>query len=311
MSLTQLRKVAELNKSIKKKSIDYKIDKEYGHESLKEFYKPITDIKTKEQDVIKTQNIELKEELAKQTLVIPLIKSISKYPRIINYLEGNTEGEDLTDQEQNIIKQLKDIDDQTLLTLIDYYDKPENKNLSLLSELPGSPKELIDTNYAKYLIYQQFKTPEDTRKILTEGNDVLSGKEAKEEITKYLEYVVKKNKAPNLGSKPWSTIKAADEDFYNELYKIKHGKYPTTRKPKPKTSTPAKPKTSAPKVFTTPDEPSPIKGEGLLKKLNILYAEKLAGNNNVANEAIEILDKLKKNKIIDTEKLKETSKLFK
>jgi len=302
MSLTQLRKVAELNKSIKKKSIDYKIDKEYGQESLKEFYKPIIDIKTKEQDVIKTQNIELKEELAKQTLVIPLIKSISKYPRIINYLEGNTEGEDLTDQEQNIIKQLKDIDDQTLLTLIDYYDKPENKNLSLLSELPGSPKELIDTNYAKYLIYQQFKTPEDTRKILTEGNDVLSAKEVKEEITKYLQYVVKKDKAPNLRSKPWSTIKAADEDFYSDLYIIKHGKY-YTRKPKPKTFT-----TSTP---TKDDEPSPIKGEGLLKKLNILYAEKLAGNNNVANEAIEILDKLKKNKIIDTEKLKETSKLFK
>lgn len=57
--------------------------------------------------------------------------------------------------------------------------------------------------------------------------------------------------------------------------------------------------------------PKTKKGEGLLKKLNILYAEKLAGNNNVKHEAIEILDKLKKNKIIDTEKLKETSKLFK
>ena len=237
MSLTQLRKVAELNKSIKRKSVDYKVDKEYGQESLKEFYKPIIDIKTKEQDLIKTQNIELKEELAKQTLVLPLIKSVSKYPRIVNYLEGNTQGEDLTEQEQNIIKQLKDIDDQTLLTLIDYYDKPENKNISLLSELPGSPKELIDTNYAKYLIYQQLTSTEAAHKLLNEGNDVLSGKEVKEEIAKYFEYVVKKNKAPNLGSKPWSTIKAANEDFYNELYKIKHVKYPT-RKTKTKTSTP-------------------------------------------------------------------------
>ena len=39
-------------------SVDYKVDKEYVQKSLKEFYKPIIDIKTKEQDVIKTQNIE-------------------------------------------------------------------------------------------------------------------------------------------------------------------------------------------------------------------------------------------------------------
>ena len=69
------------------------------------------------------------------------------------------------------------------------------------------------------------------------------------------------------------------------MYKIKHGSYPTS--------------------------PSTISGEGLLKKLNILYAEKLAGSNNVANEATEILNELKKNKIIDSEKVKETSKLFK
>ena len=88
-SLNQLQEVDKLNRSIKQKSLDYNVNKEYGQETLKEFYKPILDVKTKEQEIVKEQHKEelskiqnLQEEIKKQQLLVPLIKSLRDHPRI-------------------------------------------------------------------------------------------------------------------------------------------------------------------------------------------------------------------------------------
>ena len=134
-SLNQLQEVDKLNRSIKQKSLDYNVNKEYGQETLKEFYKPILDVKTKEQEIVKELHKEelskiqnLQEEIKKQQLIVPLIKSLSDHPRIVAVLKGESDGSELTGKEQHILKQLQEVDDRTLLTLIDYFNKPEVKD---------------------------------------------------------------------------------------------------------------------------------------------------------------------------------------
>jgi len=48
----------------------------------------------------------------------------------------------------------------------------------------------------------------------------------------------------------------------------------------------------------------------MIKKLEILYASKLAGNNNVLTEVREILNTLRRNGVVDIDMIKEISKRF-
>ena len=133
-TVSQLQELDRLNRSMKQKSLEYKVNKEYGQETLKEFYKPILDVKTKEQEVIKEHHKEeidkiqnLQEELKKQQLMVPLIKSLRNHPGIVAVIQGKSDGSELTEKEQYILKQLQGIDDRTLLTLIDYFNKEPEK----------------------------------------------------------------------------------------------------------------------------------------------------------------------------------------
>jgi hypothetical protein len=283
----QLRDLAKLNKSIKQKSLDYKVGKEYEEKALKEFYKPVIDVVSKGQELVKTSQKEMKN----QALLVPLIKSLSKHPRIIEVLIGNNTGEDLTEEEQNILKQLSHIDEQTLLTLIDYYEQPERKQPIVDPDLPDLPEytriptNLTSDKLGEWLI-KTCKSNPNTVRLLFEEREDITVHEVKTAISDYVTFLVRNNTPPNFIYKPWSTIKTVDNEFYLQLGKIAGKKL----------------------------KGSPKAGTGIadmIKKLEILYAEKQAGNNNVMGEVEEILNILRRNNIIDIDMLKNISKRFK
>lgn len=67
----------------------------------------------------------------------------------------------------------------------------------------------------KYLIHNEFKKPETVNLLLTEGSWDISAEKIKKSIVDYVKQMIKEDKSDeiNLSYKPWSTIKAVDEDF--------------------------------------------------------------------------------------------------
>lgn len=68
-------------------------------------------------------------------MIIPLIKSLNKHPRVVDVISGKSDGSDLTDPEKELLKQLENVNDDVLKVLIDYYRIPRNRGDSLISEL--------------------------------------------------------------------------------------------------------------------------------------------------------------------------------
>ena len=64
------------------------------------------------------------EEIKKQPLVIPLIKSLNKEANVVKVIKGESDGSDLTGKEQHILQQINKVDDRVLRTLIDFYSAP-------------------------------------------------------------------------------------------------------------------------------------------------------------------------------------------
>ena len=127
-----LRKLAETKKLLKDRSTKDKVVKDYGQTTLKEAYKPLLegqqqqtksivekqDSQIDQQRTInyqrRTENqqqqnkfYELINEVKQQPLIIPLIKSLNSHPNVIKVIYGETDGSDLDDKEQHILKQLE------------------------------------------------------------------------------------------------------------------------------------------------------------------------------------------------------------
>jgi hypothetical protein len=142
-----------------------------------------------------------------------------------------------------------------------------------------------------------FPTPESTKLLLENGRDDRSEEEIKGGLKDYVRFLAETGAPPNFRKNPWSKISSADPEFYVKLGEIV-GK---TLQPRVKAK-----KTG--KGVEEGKEEAPV--NDLIKKLEILYAEKLAGNNNVLTEAAEILDTLRRNNVIDIDMLKSISKRF-
>jgi len=313
-SVKQLQELDKLNNSIRQKSLAYNVNKEYGQETLKEFYKPILDIKTKEQEIVKEQHKEelskiqnLQEEIKKQQLLVPLIKSLSDHPRIVAVLKGESDGSELTGKEQYILKQLKEVDDRTLLILIDYFNKPNPEDVFVISARKESPRasttgspvdppqytkippELKSDKLGEWIINNDLPTKTSAELLFKKGRDDRSVTEIKGGVADFVTVLAQNGTPPSFNRKPWTTIRAADPEFYNQLSVI------SGKKLKPRGSSKA-------------GTGLPI--DEMVKKLEILYASKLAGNNNVLTEAREILNTLRRNGVIDIDMIKDISKRF-
>lgn len=109
--------------------------------------------------------------------------------------------------------------------------------------------------------------------------ELFEEQENKDKLLQYLELY-----QPKLSTKTFRTIRRELPEFYNEIRKVKTGK-------------------GIKFLSSDPKE--------LLKKLNILIAEKKAGNNNVLNEISAIADELRRMGIFNIEKIKEINKWIK
>lgn len=347
-----LRELAKKKQTAKQLSLHDKITKQYGQATLQETFKPIltaqeeqkqetkkqtekeTERLTKQQQVIdEVRNIPtaLAQELKKQQIIVPLIKSLSHHPNIISVLRGESDGNKLTEDEQYILNELGHIDNKTLLMLINSFNnkteeidtfvtpppaKPEPQPPT--SELPGYTKipnniktddELGNWLTVHFISKRDFRKPDENKKyikdILTNGLEDRSADELKQGLKAHVA-AVKNVASVNFGEYPWSTIRAVNAEFYESLRKIKTPKSVRTQSVSSmrslSTSTPRA--TGVTTKFLTSD-PSE-----LLKKLEILHAEKAAGNNNVLNEASAIADELRRQGMLTATQLKDISKSF-
>lgn len=290
---------------------------------------------TKQQQIIeeisKSQS-SVAEELRKQQLVIPLIKELAKHRNIIEVIKGENDGSELTEEEKQILKELSHIDNKTLLTLINYFSVETGKDESFgtprsdtfeQGQLADQPPEYsrvpsnIKTNFVSLgewifsnIIMKTKSASSDQNKkhiqrLLTDGIplDSIKGDDIKTALKTYVEHLLSNNARVNLGEYPWSTIRVVDEDFYNIIKRVKTPprKYTSKRMTQSLSSTPRGTGSTA----FLPSDPNE-----LINRLDILYAEKEAGNNNVLAEASAIADELRRQGVINTETLKTLSKKF-
>ena len=74
------------------------------------------------------------EEIKKQPLIIPLIKSLNKEPNVVKVIQGESDGRDLNGREQHILEQVNKVDDRILRTLIDFYSPTHYEEASEISK---------------------------------------------------------------------------------------------------------------------------------------------------------------------------------
>ena len=256
---------------------------------------------------------------------------MAKHKNIIDVLKGEDDGSALTEAEKNILKELKYIDDKTLLTLIDYFSDGDKQKDDVFgtpsgtetpkpadeppeySRIPSNIKtdvalgEWIYKDLVSKRSYSVDQNKAQVKLLLTQG--LPADGRSKDDIKSALLAFVKNHRALNmrmdLGDYPWSTIKAVDLNFYKAI----QGVHTPPKKPRKvavpsSSSTSSTPRGTGLTSFLTSD---PVE---LLKRLDILYAEKQAGNDNVLSEATAIADELRRQGVITTETLKELSKKF-
>ena len=156
------------------------------------------------------------------------------------------------------------------------------------------PPDLKSDRLGQWLLDNSFPTEQSAKLLLKEGRDDRSAEDIKGGIEDYVTFLAEIGTIPGFNLDPWPKIRKADPEFYEHLGKI------LGKKLKPRGSSSAK-KTGT-GVSTSVND--------LVKKLEILYAEKMAGNNNVLTEAAEILDTLRRNDVININMLKSISKRF-
>ena len=276
------QKVIKLRKELRDRSLSDKIANDVSQFKLKQTFKPILpvleDQKQKMQEMVQSQRrqtYDIKTEIRKQPLIIPLIKSLNNYPKIISFINGELDDSDLDNDEKHILKQIGRVDDTTLKILVEYYSEPEARSdiesyLTKDSGVSNESREIFEN------VFQANK--DEIRQIFLEQDN----------RDKFLSYLAEINYQFDLNRKPFTTIKAANPDFYKEIMELR----------KAKTGKGAFVK------FLSSDP------KELLNKLNLLIAEKQAGNNNVLNEASAVVDELRRVGAISISECKQLYKQF-
>ena len=331
--------VIKLRKELKARSLQDKIAKDTAQFNLREIYKPIiegqkqqtqditksqkeiSEAQVRQQEAIQDQRTQdsaqkhdlLIEEIKKQPLIIPLIKSLNKEPNVVKVIKGESDGSDLNGREQHILEQVNKVDDRILRTLIDFYSPTHYEEASEISKTESAIQRISDeqqiaqdkfegimsesgigTSESSAVESTKYKLQMSAslRKQEEEGKglyDYLMGlhtygdKQRKEEAIRmmfieqkkkdnFIQYLNSINFNINLGKFPFTTIKSVNPDFYIEIQELKNQKIGTGINVK----------------FLTSDP------QELVKKLQILIAEKKAGNNNVFNEISAIVDELRR-----------------
>lgn len=344
-----LRELVKKKKLAKELSLNDKLSKQHGLATLQEMYKPMLESqetqkkelkkqteKQEEQLVKQQQTIEeirrsqtfTTEELRKQQLVVPLIKSLAKHKNIISVLKGEDDGSTLDETEKNILKELSFIDEKTLLTLINHFSDSGKEKDDIFgtpsgtetpkqeppgySRIPGNIKTSVALGewILKDLLDKRSHSVDRNKamikQLLTQGlpADNRSPDDIKKALVDYVENLRAFNVRADLGHYPWSTVKTVDPDFFKSIQSAQTPPKKPRKTTLQSSSTSSTPKGTGSTTFLTSD---PAK---LVQRLDILYAEKQAGNNNVLSEATAIADELRRQGLITTETLKTLSKKF-
>ncbi len=278
-----IKNVLKLRKELYARSLADKIARDTAQFNLKEAYKPLLEGQKQQTESQKEiseaqQNLqdarsqeltqkheELISEIRKQPLIIPLIKALDKEPKVVDVIKGKSDGSDLTEREQHILQQLNKVDDRVLKTLTDFYS-----SVLAASELEGESgietktpmteesQEMFDRIMQLRNNPNKEETKQAIKKLLNEDAN-------RDSLLNYLKLI---NYQFDLTRYPYTTIKRVNPALYKEIQDLKTGKGFVK--------------------FLSSDP------QELFNKLNILIAEKEAGNNNVLNEASAITDELRR-----------------
>ena len=131
---------------------------------------------------------QLISEIKTQPFVIPLIKSLNNSPKIIDVINGKSDGSDLSVEEQHILKQLNDVDDRVLRTLIEHYSVsgPDDESgiETMLSR--GSVGDEARDMFDAIMQMKDNANKEETKQALKE---LFEEQENKDKFLRYLEAI--------------------------------------------------------------------------------------------------------------------------
>ena len=292
-----LRKLVEDKKFLKERSTQEKVAKDYGQTVLKEMYKPLLagqesqlketqritqkqseaarqkEIITQQKEAInQQQHQELINEIKRQPLIVPLIKSLNNYPNVVAVIMGEMSEYDLNGVEQGVLRELENIDDRILRTLIEYYvNKPD-----LLTEAiaEDSPENSDDDKYGEILYaHAQTATVKDIEEMSRTDMEALK---------KYL--IEHPNIKLDGRVNPWKKFNNACRGFTSSIHSLRELD---------------KKQSSGKGIKFLSSNPTE-----LLNKLNLLIAEKDAGNTNVLSEASAIVDELRRSGMLTIPQIK-------
>jgi predicted Zn-ribbon and HTH transcriptional regulator len=251
-------------------------------------------------------------------LIKPLIQSVKDYPNLHKLLLGeNINPQKLTSDEQYILKHLNELDTQLLDILLRSIknEDTEVKSEPILSSIaeqdePSEEEDITDMGdveleaykRAGYSTYDTVTNPSyknDKTKLKTLLDDSYpieyEGRSKDVPMRQLLIFHLADNDIKiNKSANPWKIIKQIDENFFNEVElrrQAQEGKFGTGL---------CKCGTG---IQFLPSDP-----KKLVKRLNILVAEKEAGNNNVMEEVTAIADELRRKGLMNIFQLKKLSK---
>jgi len=156
---------------------------------------------------------QLISEIKTQPFVIPLIKSLNNSPKIIDVINGKSDGSHLSEKEQHILRQLNDVDDRVLRTLIEHYSVSGPDDESGI-ETMLSRESVGDEARDMFDAIMQMKdnaNKEETKKALKE---LFEEQENKNKFLRYLEAI---HYQFDLSRYPYTTIKTVNPDLYVEI----------------------------------------------------------------------------------------------
>ena len=201
------QKVIKLRKELRDRSLSDKIANDVSQFKLKQTFKPILpvleDQKQKMQEMVQSQRsqaYDIKTEIRKQPLIIPLIKSLNNYPKIISFINGELDDSDLDNDEKHILKQIGKVDDTTLKILVEYYSEPDARSdieryLTTDTEVPNESREIFENVF-------QANKDEMSQLFLEQDNK-----------NKFLSYLAEINYQFDLNRKPYTTIKTVNPSY--------------------------------------------------------------------------------------------------
>jgi len=298
--------VINLRKDLYARSLADKIAKDTAQFNLREVYKPLLEGQKEQTEKLakaqqnmqdaRAQDLtqkheELINEIRKQPYTIPLIKSLNNNPKIIDVINGKSDGSDLTGREQNILKEVDKVDDRVLRTLIEFYSTPRSETLiesgieTMLSREPMDEEQQVAKDmFDEILQMKDDPKKEETRLALKE---LFDKRENQDKLLTYLDTI---SYQFDLNRYPYTVIKRVNPDLYNEVKELRKQKMGKGCRSNVKF------------LSSDPNE--------LFKKLHILIAEKEAGNNNVLNEASAITDELRRLGLLSVGEIKNIYKLI-